>query len=184
MRVQEKHDGATNDGADVAADSDKVSNTQCSCQMKPPLPINFRPCVLSDDSIWSRREIQMKADWLENLVGVQPQKTQTLRVWKRARAAEHLRSYLSGQWVRVWRGQGNNCTIGWLLITGWDVIRLGDMNEEDCCREGRPGMHPSEFLRQYLLTTSTTVDSLVYRLQFTFVACSHIKRGGAGVDGA
>ena len=183
LRVQDKHDGATDVGEAFEAGGAKVGNTLCLCRMKPPLPVAFQPCCLPSGIMFSQREIQMKHDWLDNLIGTEPPKTQTLRVWKRARAAEHLHSYLSGKWVRVWRGQGHSSTIGWLLITGWDVVRLGDMTNEDCCREGRPGMLPSQFLRQYLLTSKTTVDTRVYRLQFTFKAClsSNSGKGQGGV---
>ena len=73
-----------------------------------------------------------------------PAKTQTFRVWGSRRAREHKESFTEGKWIRVWRGQGHKDTIGWLLITHWDEIKVGDIDKGDCVRECRPEWEPAD----------------------------------------
>jgi hypothetical protein len=96
-------------------------------------------------------------------------------------------------WVRVWRGQGHDTTIGWALYTGFRTMRLGSLDQDGCSREGRPGMTPSVFLEHYLLRKAVsakpahfsesgrfyrekkkrdavTVNTIVYEIRFQFRA--------------
>ena len=95
----------------------------------------------------------------------EPPKTQTIRNWSQGRLEEHEKSYREGRWIRVWRGQGNKATIGWLLITSMDEIKVIDKG--DCIREGRPLWEPAEFKRLYF----PDVYKRLTRVQFLFRAC-------------
>jgi hypothetical protein len=105
-----------------------------------------------------------------------PKKNQTLRVWSDARKGEHYRSFVGRKWIRVWRGQGHIHTIGWIQIQRWDEVRLGDITEADCAREGRPDMTPLVFLHTFLLSSkkNITVDTLAVRVLFHFRPCRNL----------
>ena len=152
--------------------------TPCICHATPPLPRAFTPCCIPFGALTAKREIQMKACFRDNLLGQRgaPLKTQTLRVWSAPRASEHYRSFLGRKWIRVWRGQGHIDTIGWMQIQRWDTVRLGDITEADCEREGRPDMEPLAFLTEFLLSSekNINIDTVAFRLLFRFRPCKTI----------
>lgn len=121
----------------------------------------------------AKREIQMLEVFRKNLLQLHgsPPKTQTLRDWGLQRQLEHFRSFKKGMWIRVWRGQGHSSTIGWLRIVSWDKIRIRDITQADCIREGRPSLTPFEFIEDFF----PKYDDLfiLTRIQFVFRACIH-----------
>ena len=146
----------------------------CTCQ-KPPaaLPLAFVPCCLPPGSKIAKREIQMCEDFRRNLLSSStgaPPKTQTIRLWGLARRKEHWASYREGRWIRVWRGQGHKSTIGWMKISHWDDIQLGQLDDGDCVREGLPGMPVAVFKRIYFGGANATTRCV--RLQFAFEPCN------------
>ena len=109
---------------------DKVCAHTCFCQAPPKIvPQHYTPCCLPLGAQLSRREIQMFPEFRANLLRGkgEPPKTQTLRKWGQARAHEHKQSFQDGKWIRVWRGQGHNNTIGWIQITVWDEMKVCDI---------------------------------------------------------
>ena len=144
----------------------------CYCQARPKcLPPVFIPCCLPAGAVLASREIQMKEIFRDNLLCINgaPPKTQTMRVWCKARASTHYQAYALGQWVRVWRGQGNSSTIGWLRYTYWNTVMVCDISGLDCIREGCPTWTPQHFLRTFFPQCQPT-DTLI-RVRFEFRAC-------------
>ena len=111
----------------------------------------FTPCCVPAGAGLAMREIQMESCFRDNLLGTNGAcpKTQTIRAWCTKREAEHYTSYISGLWVRVWRGVGHRSTIGWLRFTSWDKVPVGRISQEDCVREGRPLMTPMQFVLRF-----------------------------------
>jgi hypothetical protein len=144
----------------------------CYCQEPPSaLPPHYTPCCLPFAVSLSKREIQMFPEFGDSLlgkVGTSP-KTQTLRMWGERRTKEHYRAFVERKWIRVWRGQGNAHTIGWLLITDWDVVQVKDINAADCVREGLPKLSPEAFTKKYLRGLTPTTN--LTRLRFRFRPC-------------
>jgi hypothetical protein len=158
-------DGEYNDVSD-----DEVCS--CLCQEPPSaLPPHFTPCCLPCGVTLAKREIQMFPEFRDNLLGKKgtPRKTQTMRVWGKLRMREHYQNFVHNKWIRVWRGQGNKDTIGWMLITDWDEVKVADITKGDCAREGVPTCTPSMFKKKYLKGLAP-MDKLT-RLQFTFRGC-------------
>jgi hypothetical protein len=69
----------------------------------------------------------------------------------------------------VWRGQGHKDTIGWMRITCFDTVKVGDIDHGDCVREGRPTWGPDEFRAKYCQGFSS--GHFLSRVQFEFRAC-------------
>jgi hypothetical protein len=158
-------------GRDVVDDTEVRTRT-CYCQApSSTLPRHYIPCCLPLGTQLATREIQMYPEFRENLLLADnaPPKTQTCRVWSAHRARAHRQAFVEGKWIRVWRGQGHKDTIGWLLITHWDVIKVGDIDKGDCIREGRPDWAPVTFKQTYL--GGMDDDDDVIRIQFTFRPC-------------
>ena len=150
----------------------QVCRNTCLCQARPAhLPQKYTPCCLPLGTVLSTREIQMFAEFRGNLLQGQgePRKTQTLRKWGRDRARAHMQSFLGGKWIRVWRGQGHQATIGWLQITFWDQISVSAIDHDDCVREGRPMWEPEMFRAKYCKGLSP--DFKLIRIRFIFRAC-------------
>ena len=150
----------------------EVHPRTCYCQAPPgTLPPQYTPCCLPLGVALASREIQMFPEFRKNLLLFDnaPAKTQTFRVWGSHRAREHKESFTEGKWIRVWRGQGQIATIGWLLITHWDEIKVGDIDKGDCVREGRPEWEPARFKKIYLRGMDD--DATVNRIQFEFRPC-------------
>ena len=148
----------------------------CYCQAMPwHTPSSYTPCCLPNDAILASREIQMKVEFRDNLLGSNgaPPKTQTMRDWCEARATEHHCSYTQGKWVRVWRGQGHKTTIGWLLFTDWDTVEVGKITRYDCVREGRPGLSPQQFRDTFFHGLGSSYKLI--RVQFVFRVCSSVN---------
>ena len=124
-----------------------VSHT---CQLSRP-PASFVPVCVPKGARVCKTILLMSKSFEDNLVGAGPPKTQTLRIWTVAYAAQHEKAFKNGHWVRVWRGQGHEYTIGWALYTSFKTVRLGDLDQEGCIREGRPQSLPSVFLKTFLL---------------------------------
>ena len=144
----------------------------CYCQARPKcIPPVFIPCCLSPGAVLASRELQMKEIFRDSLLCINgaPPKTQTMRVWCKARASTHYQAYALGQWVRVWRGQGNSSTIGWLRYTYWNTVMVCDISGLDCIREGCPTWTPQHFLRTFFPQCQPT-DTLI-RVRFEFRAC-------------
>jgi hypothetical protein len=164
--------------SDLLADFDTMDDqvSSCYCQADPShIPCDFTPCCLPTGVVLASREIQMKEVFKDNLLDVNgaPPKTQTLRDWCPARAAEHYRSYTSGHWIRVWRGQGHKNTIGWILLKSWDILRVGEINKEDCVREGRPNLTSKQFVDLFFPGLGPTDE--LYRVRFVFRVCRACK---------
>jgi hypothetical protein len=159
--------------SDVCDDTvDKVCAHTCFCQAPPKnVPQHYTPCCLPLGAPLSCREIQMFPEFRANLLRGkgEPPKTQTLRRWGQARARAHKKSFQDGTWIRVWRGQGHISTIGWLQITGWDEIKVCDIDHGDCVREGRPSWEPEHFRQKYC--KGMAYNSKLLRIRFTFRAC-------------
>ncbi len=115
------------------------------------VPLHFKPCCVSNSERFCATILLMAESFRDNLVGTAPPKTQTLRVWTNIYAASHWKAFQAGTWVRVWRGQGHQFTIGWAKYTAMRKVRLGNLDQNGCCREGRPLMTPSAFLKMFLL---------------------------------
>jgi hypothetical protein len=153
-------------------DETEVHPRTCYCQAPPSmLPLRYTPCCLSLGVLLATREIQMFPEFRNNLllVGNAPAKTQTCRVWGAHRARQHKESFTEGKWIRVWRGQGHKDTIGWLLITHWDEVKVGDIDKGDCVREGRPEWEPAHFKKKYLRGMDDAAT--VIRIKFDFRPC-------------
>jgi hypothetical protein len=151
---------------------DEVCPRICSCQAPPEnLPPGYTPRCLPQGVRVSSREIQMYACFKDNLLQTRqaPAKTQTCRAWCVKRACEHKRAFLEGKWIRVWRGQGHKSTIGWMLITVWDEVMVGDLDKGDCAREGRPGWEPKKLKDTFF--KSLKPDDVMTRIRFTFQPC-------------
>jgi hypothetical protein len=156
---------------DVFDDSEVPTQT-CYCQAPPStLPLHYSPCCLPLGVRLATREIQMFPEFRKNLLleDNSAPKTQTCRVWGDHRARAHKQSFSEGRWIRVWRGQGHKDTIGWLLITHWDAITVGDIDKGDCVREGRPDWEPKRFKDTYLRGMGDTAP--VIRIKFIFRPC-------------
>jgi hypothetical protein len=154
------------------ADETEVRTRTCYCQAPPStLPHHYIPCCLPAGVLLATREIQMFAEFKDNLLLADnaPPKTQTCRVWCPHRARAHKESFTEGKWIRVWRGQGHKDTIGWLLITHWDEIKVGDIDQGDCVREGRPEWEPDTFKKKYLRGMGAAAT--VTRIKFDFRPC-------------
>jgi hypothetical protein len=154
------------------ADDAEVRTRTCYCQAPPStLPLHYIPCCLPLGSRLATREIQMFPEFRNNLLLADnaPPKTQTCRVWGAHRARTHKVSFTEGKWIRVWRGQGHKDTIGWLLITHWDEITVGDIDKSDCEREGRPEWEPDRFKKTYF--GGMAAASAVTRIKFDFRPC-------------
>ena len=127
---------------DLPADNAHVVSVHtCYCQASPiTMPRNYIPCCLPTGLLLATKAIQIFEEFRGNLLRAkgEPAKTQTIRGWKTARAKENKQSFLEGKWIRVWRGQGNKDTIGWLRINVWDTVKLGSIDQGDCVREDRP----------------------------------------------
>jgi hypothetical protein len=144
----------------------------CPCLLPPSCgPIAFVPCCLPAGVLLATREIQMLEFFRNSLLGLNGAhpKTQTMRRWSPGRVAERKHSFVHGKWIRVWRGQGHRSTIGWLLLTGWDTVKIRDIDRGDCMREGCPQLSPREFVNMFFPLLKPT-DRL-QRLQFVFRAC-------------
>jgi hypothetical protein len=153
-------------------DETEVRTRTCYCQAPPStLPLHYTPCCLPRGVKLATREIQMFPEFRKNLLLADnaPPKTQTCRVWGASRARAHKESFTEGKWIRVWRGQGHKDTIGWLLITHWDKIKVGDIDKGDCVREGRPEWEPDGFKKKYL--GGMEDDAAVTRIKFDFRPC-------------
>jgi hypothetical protein len=156
---------------EVAVETEVHTRT-CYCQAPPStLPLHYTPCCLPLGVRLATREIQMFPEFRKNLLLIEnaPAKTQTCRVWGAHRAHAHKESFAAGKWIRVWRGQGHKDTIGWLLITHWDEIKVGDIDKGDCVREGRPEWLPDSFKEKYLRGMDDA--ALVTRIKFDFRPC-------------
>lgn len=144
----------------------------CYCRATPlNIPPRYTPPCLPIGAIIATREIQMIRGFRHNLLctpGHHP-KTQTMRVWSLARAEEHWASFMERRWIRVWEGRGHVTTLGWLLITHWDVVVVRDTTPLDCAREGRPDLTPRAFIDLYLSGLQATAR--IHRIQFIFRAC-------------
>jgi hypothetical protein len=153
-------------------DESKVPPHTCYCQAPPStLPLHYSPCCLPLGVRLATREIQMFPEFRKNLLledNAAP-KTQTCRVWGDHRARAHRQSFDEGNWIRVWRGQGHKDTIGWLLITQWDTIKVGDIDQGDCVREGRPEWTPTRFKDKYCAGMDDTAT--MTRIKFVFRPC-------------
>jgi hypothetical protein len=147
-----------------------VGNTW-TCQSPAPLPTSFHPHCLPRGCMIATREIQFRSEFMPNLMRRRghPIKTQTCRVWSGKRQLEHYRNYKSHRWVRVWCGQGNVATIGWMQIVSWQRVLLRTLTKDDCNREGRPNMSVNTFLNTYFKGHSLSCH--VLRLRFVFVPC-------------
>ena len=164
------------DPSSVVLDVDDNQVVGCYCQAQPfHVPRRFTPCCLPRGVVLASREIQMLEVFRENLLGTSgsPPKTQTMRKWCSARAHEHYQSYILGKWVRVWRGQGHNSTIGWLLYTSWDRLMVKNITKEDCVREGRPQLTPKKFVKKFFPELPPTFQ--LYRVCFMFRKCTMCK---------
>lgn len=151
---------------------DEVCTRTCYCQASPKdMPRNYTPCCLPLGVLLARREIQMFPEFKGNLLRMkgEPAKTQTFRRWGVERARAHKLSYSDGKWIRVWRGQGHKDTIGWLLITFWDEVKVHAITKGDCVREGRPTWEPEMFREKYCKGLSP--KSTLIRVKFDFRAC-------------
>jgi hypothetical protein len=162
--------GVLDDGAAANNGCDQVHI--CHCQVIPSaIPQHYTPPCLPRGAMLATREIQMFSVFRANLLGTEgePPKTQTLRVWGAQRKKAHYTSYTHGRWIRVWRGQGHKDTIGWMLITHWDTVHVGDITQSDCVREGRPNWQPDALKRTFFrgLTSNTPLT----RVQFVFRKC-------------
>ena len=94
-----------------------------ACLLSDPGP-DFVPCV-PEARHFSRSCILLMAEEIrDNLIGQGPPKTQTLRVWQMDYAQRHRNAFESKLWVRVWRGQGHDKTIGWALYTSFEPNSL------------------------------------------------------------
>jgi hypothetical protein len=146
----------------------------CHCQHSIP-PQHHAPACLPVGAILATREIQMFPEFRANLLctGGAPPKTQTLRIWGRQRTAEHHMSYTHNRWIRVWRGQGHKATIGWLLITHWDTLRVDAITHMDCVREGVPHLSTVAFRRKYF--NGLAASTRLLRVQFLFRPCLAIR---------
>jgi hypothetical protein len=131
----------------------KVSSVAHLCVLSS-VPLNFKPCCVSNSEHFCATILLMAESFRENLTGSAPPKTQTLRVWTEVYAASHWRAFQAGTWVRVWRGQGHKFTVGWAKYTAMRRVRLGNLDRNGCCREGRPLMTPSDVLKMFLLRGS------------------------------
>ena len=135
------------------------------------MPRNYIPCCLPTGSLLATRAIQMFEEFRGNLLRAkgEPAKTQTIRGWKTARAKAHKQSFLEGKWIRVWRGQGNKDTIGWLRINVWDTVKVGSIDQGDCVWEGRPSWGPDRLRTGYF--KGYTPEHVLIRVGFEFRAC-------------
>jgi hypothetical protein len=155
-----------------ANEETEVHTRTCYCQAPPTsLPPHYTPCCLPLGVRLATREIQMFPEFRKNLLLTEdaPPKTQTCRVWGAHRARTHKESFREGKWIRVWRGQGHKDTIGWLLITHWDEMKVGDIDKGDCVREGRPEWEPSMFKETYLRGMGDA--AALTRIKFGFRPC-------------
>ena len=165
-------DGFRDDFEEEVDEETEVHPRTCHCQAPPStLPLQYAPCCLPLGVRLATREIQMFPEFRKNLLLVDnaPCKTQTCRVWCARRARVHKQSFTEGKWIRVWRGQGHKDTIGWLLITHWDEIKVGDIDKGDCVREGRPEWEPADFKKKYLRGMDDAAT--VTRIKFEFRPC-------------
>jgi hypothetical protein len=161
-------EGFTEEGADES----EVPTHTCYCQAPPStLPLHYSPCCLPLGVRLATREIQMFPEFRKNLLLLDnaAPKTQTCRQWGDRRARAHKQSFDEGTWIRVWRGQGHKDTIGWLLITQWDTIKVGDIDQGDCVREGRPEWEPKRFKDTYFGGMDDTAT--LTRIKFVFRPC-------------
>ena len=164
-----------------------------ACQLSKP-PESFVPTCVPKGACVCKTILLMSKSFEDNLVGAGPPKTQTLRIWTVGYAAQHEKAFKNGHWVRVWRGQGHEYTIGWALYTSFKTVRLGDLDQEGCVREGRPHDLPGVFLKTFLLRGEipakaarvsktgrfyaakkkkppVTLDSTAYEIRFVFHPC-------------
>ena len=167
-------DIANSSGSEQKEHAKEKVCTQCTCYCQAPpqhVPKNYTPCCLPLGARISSREIQMFPEFRDNLLrkNREPAKTQTLRTWGKHRARAHKQSFWDGKWIRVWRGQGHKDTIGWLLITFWDEIKVGTLDHGDCVREGRPTWDVEKFRQKYCKGLDT--DYELVRIRFEFRAC-------------
>jgi hypothetical protein len=109
--------------------------------------LTFRPCCIPAGAGFTWSFMLFKHYFKNNLGGRGPPKTLTHRNWIDSYARFFLVAFDQGQWIRAWIGQGNDTTIGWLLITSMRNSRGRDITADDCAREGRPDMSPSIFLK-------------------------------------
>ena len=152
MDVQPESDNNSDRSAEHELSSEVCTRT-CHCQSPPgKMPPKYTPCCLPVGAQRATREIQRFPEFRDNLLNRMgaPPKSQTICQWGEQRAFEHKRFFVEGKWIRVWRGQGHQNTIGWMLITGWDQIQVRSIDKEDCKREGRPTWTPREFKHKYL----------------------------------
>jgi hypothetical protein len=153
-------------------DETEVHTRTCYCQAPPStLPLHYTPCCLPLGVRLATREIQMFPEFRKNLLldyNATP-KTQTCRMWGASRARAHKESFAEGKWIRVWRGQGHKDTIGWLLITHWDEIKVGEIDKGDCVREGRPEWEPDWFKKKYFGGLDDA--AALTRIKFDFRPC-------------
>jgi hypothetical protein len=147
----------------------------CHCQSIPSkIPHHYIPPCLPYGAVFATREIQMRAEFKQNLLCLADAhlKTQTMRAWGPPRRAEHYEAYIQRRWIRVWRGQGNVATIGWLLITHWDMVQLEEITRQDCRLEGRPTWTPRAFADTYF--KGLPHDTQLVRIRFIFRTCVSI----------
>ena len=168
------------------------TNEDHVCKQRPDE--DFVPCVPEVARFSRSCVLLMAKHFADNLIGSGPPKTQTLRVWTDKYAEMHMEAFRRRLWVRVWRGQGHACTIGWALYISFRKTRLGALDQKGCAREGRPTWSPQKLLRTFLhrdtvpatkeLTSSSgrvylakserpavTDDTLAYEIRFVFRAC-------------
>ena len=168
-------DNAENADGDAACALEQDNDKQvgpCFCQANPQnIPQNFTPCCLPRGSLLSKREIQMFPEFKGNLLQTmgEPAKTQTIRNWGMQRLRAHKLSFLAGEWIRVWRGQGHKDTIGWLLITSWENVMVSEIDHDDCVREGLPEWKPEEFRKKYC--KGLAPNHKLVRIRFNFRSC-------------
>jgi hypothetical protein len=144
-----------------------------ACAHAGPASSYFFPCCIPKTARWSNLAIRFDKDFRGNLLSMLSPKVQTLRpAWCKKTLHMHQKAYEAKQWIRVLcGGQGNAKTIGWLLYSSIDMVRLSDLTRDDCSREGRPEQPVDLFRSQWLYSDRITTNTISPRLIFTVRAC-------------
>ena len=115
--------------------------------------------------------LQMKRVFIENGTLHSGEKTMTRRYWGPQNQQLHLDCYFQGKLVRVWRGQGHSCTVGWVLYTNMYYQNLMLMSNEDVKLEGFPGLSVQQFIERHMSKKGVCVvppDEEVLVINFKF----------------
>ena len=85
-------------------------------------------------------------------------KCQTRRLFKQSRTDKHMESYNIKQLVRVWRGQSDVDTIGWVMYSSLYYQKVRDMSRDDFAHEGLPDCTIDTFIADYMMDRKTGRD--------------------------